>query len=83
MSAKAMNGWMRLVRWREQRLGLRLLRAVVLASTLLAALAAGVLLVLDYRREIAARGRARAALFSWDDCARKTAAAYRLALASK
>jgi signal transduction histidine kinase len=54
VSAKAVHRWVRLVRWREQRLGLRLLRAVVLASALLAALAAGVLVALDYRREIAA-----------------------------
>ncbi|RQP22551.1 ATP-binding protein [Piscinibacter terrae] len=53
-SVKAVPGWLRRVRWREQRLGLRLLRAVVLASTLLAALAAGLLVALDYRREIAA-----------------------------
>lgn len=42
-------------------------------------------LILDraYREQIASRGKARAALFSWDECARKTAAAYRAALGSK
>jgi glycosyltransferase involved in cell wall biosynthesis len=35
------------------------------------------------RRELSARGRERAALFSWDDCARRTLATYRRALEAR
>ena len=35
------------------------------------------------RRELVAKGRERAALFNWDDCARRTLATYRRALESR
>ena len=35
------------------------------------------------RRELARGGRERAALFNWDDCARRTLATYRRALESR
>ena len=35
------------------------------------------------RRDLSARGRERAALFSWDDCARRTLATYRRALEAR
>jgi glycosyltransferase involved in cell wall biosynthesis len=35
------------------------------------------------RRELSEKGRERAALFNWEDCARRTLATYRRALESR